>query len=189
MGRVIASLITERYLEDVMARAAVDELLYMMDEAFDPERGHDGQSLLPNLVTVSEEAWCERPAGGSRSIRDIVLHVGACKYVYDNYAFGDATLRFDSRLVDPWPGTEPHMAEVIEWLWGGHRRVRHHVAELEDEQLAAVRKASWGGEYPTRWLINVMIQHDLYHAGEINHIRSLLLRDDRWAWERELALS
>jgi hypothetical protein len=28
-----------------------------------------------------------------------------------------------------------------------------------------------------------MIQHDLYHAGEINHIRALRQRNDRWAWE------
>ena len=30
----------------------------------------------------------------------------------------------------------------------------------------------------TRWIISVMITHDLYHAGEINHIRCLSQRDD-----------
>jgi hypothetical protein len=28
-----------------------------------------------------------------------------------------------------------------------------------------------------------MIQHDLYHAGEINHLRSLHRRADRWAYD------
>jgi hypothetical protein len=34
-----------------------------------------------------------------------------------------------------------------------------------------------------------MMQHDLYHAGEINHIRSLLSGDDRWLFERETSAS
>jgi len=40
-----------------------------------------------------------------------------------------------------------------------------------------------GEEYETRWIIAVMIEHDLYHAGEINHIRSLFEGEDSWAWE------
>ena len=29
-----------------------------------------------------------------------------------------------------------------------------------------------------------MIDHDLYHAGEINHIRTVRQGNDRWAWQR-----
>jgi uncharacterized damage-inducible protein DinB len=180
---------THRHPEGHMARAAVEELLYVMDQAFDAPGEGQWESLLPNLADVSDDAWREVPPGASRSIRDIVLHIGACKYVYDNHAFGDAALSWDSKLVNPWPDTEPHMTEVVEWLQGGHRRLRHHIADLVDEDLEVPRRASWGQDYPTRWLINKMIQHDLYHAGEINHIRSLLTRDDSWAWEREPALS
>jgi hypothetical protein len=31
----------------------------------------------------------------------------------------------------------------------------------------------------------VMIEHDIYHAGEINHLRSLHHGDDRWAHEKQ----
>ena len=44
---------------------------------------------------------------------------------------------------------------------------------------------NWGEMKETRWIITVMIQHDLYHAGEINHIRSLRQQSDRWAHEAE----
>jgi len=30
-----------------------------------------------------------------------------------------------------------------------------------------------------------MITHDLFHAGEINHIRALHHEDDRWEWETD----
>jgi hypothetical protein len=36
------------------------------------------------------------------------------------------------------------------------------------------------GASSRRW-----IEHDIYHAGEINHIRSLLPRVDRWAYAGE----
>ena len=29
-----------------------------------------------------------------------------------------------------------------------------------------------------------MIGHDFYHAGEINHLRSMLGTDDRWRWQQ-----
>jgi hypothetical protein len=32
----------------------------------------------------------------------------------------------------------------------------------------------------TRWLIAVTIEHDLYHSGEINLIRSLCGRETEW---------
>lgn len=173
-----------------MSGSAVDAMLYMLDEAFDPPNARpSNQSLLPNLGAVSDEVWCTVPPGGSRSIKEVALHVGSCKYVYDNYAFGDASLTWQSKLVSPWPDSDPHPAEVIDWIRAGHRRFRHHVAELVDSDLDIPRKANWGIEYPTRWLINVIVQHDLYHAGEINHIRSLLTGDDRWAHDRELSLA
>ena len=30
----------------------------------------------------------------------------------------------------------------------------------------------------------MLLEHDTYHAGEINHIRALLLSDDGWKWAR-----
>jgi len=32
-------------------------------------------------------------------------------------------------------------------------------------------------------LIRIMIAHDFYHAGEINHIRALLHGTDRWPYD------
>lgn len=32
-------------------------------------------------------------------------------------------------------------------------------------------------------IIQIMIGHDYYHAGEINHLRSLLQGNDRWEYE------
>ncbi len=166
-----------------MNRTSIEQLLYLMDEAFE---GNGDHSFLANLRSLQDDDWPWLPPGGGRSIFDLVVHVGECKYVYDNHAFGDGSMRWDR------PGTVPTVergasqAAIIDWLRTGQGKLRSSVASLEEDgELLRERRANWGQSYETRWLINVMIQHDLYHAGEINHIRALRHGNDRWAWEQQ----
>jgi hypothetical protein len=80
------------------APPAISQLLYLLDEAFDATSNE--QSFLGNLRALVPEDWLWVPAGGRRSIRDIVRHVGGCKFMYHDYAFGDATLTWEDPLVD-----------------------------------------------------------------------------------------
>ncbi len=64
----------------------------------------------------------------------------------------------------------------------GQERLRGSIAALDDSELLVPRLTNWGEWKDTRWIIGVMIEHDLYHAGEINHIRSPHQRSDRWAY-------
>jgi hypothetical protein len=74
------------------------------------------------------------------------------------------------------------MQETVDWLKASHARFVDHVRQPSDADLDVPRRANWGELKPTRWLISTILQHDTYHAGEINHIRSLLAEDDRWRW-------
>ncbi len=171
-----------------MSRAGVDALLYLMDEAFRGpgiEESDESQALLPNLATVDEATWRALPPGGARSIEAIALHVGACKVMYDDYAFGSGSLFWDMPEVQPWLEGSAPLAETVPWLERVQARLASHVAELADDaDLERSRRANWGEDRPTRWLIAAMITHDAYHAGEINHLRSILGPDDRWRHEQ-----
>jgi hypothetical protein len=160
---------------------AVSQLLYLLDKAFE---GEDWHSFLTNLRAVESEDWEWIPPGGDRSIREIVQHVGGCKLMYDNHAFGDAALTWEHPLVDG-VGVLATVPSAIEWLQQGHARLRNSLAELADDELLLPRMTNWGELKETRWIIASMIEHDLYHAGEINHIRSLRSRDDRWAYIKQ----
>jgi uncharacterized damage-inducible protein DinB len=163
------------------APPAIAQLLYLLDEAF--EATTNEQSLLGNLHTLVPEDWLWVPAGGHRSIRDIVRHVGGCKFMYHDYAFGGATLTWEDPLVDG-VDTLDSSGSAIAWLRAGQERLRQSIAALEDDaELLRPRLTNWGEREETRWIIAVMIQHDLYHAGEINHLRSLRQGKDRWAYE------
>jgi uncharacterized damage-inducible protein DinB len=170
-----------------IGRGGIEALLGLMDEAFDGggiEASNESQALLTNLATVSGDQWRARPAGVTRTIESIALHVGACKVMYDDYAFDAGALRFGTPAVEPWGADGPApIDDVRAWLRTVHGRLRGHVAALADDaQLDVPRLTNWGEHRPTRWIVAAMITHDAYHAGEINHLRSQLSGDDRWRY-------
>jgi uncharacterized damage-inducible protein DinB len=173
-----------------MPGRAVREVLFLMDEAFAGrgiEESNESQALLTNLATAGEREWRALPSGATRSIESIVLHVGTCKVMYDDYAFGHGTLRWDMPEVQPWQEGSAPMSEGVRWLRESHQRLVDHVAALEDADLDGSRLTNWGERRPTRWIIAALVGHDFYHAGEINHLRSLLGADDRWRWQQTIA--
>ncbi|HEX7196165.1 MAG TPA: DinB family protein [Candidatus Limnocylindria bacterium] len=170
-----------------MPNATVDMLLYLLDEAFEGrgiEESNESQALLTNLATVTESEWRALPPGATRTIESMVLHVGTCKVMYDDYAFGPGTRQWGAPDVQPWQEGEAPMAEALEWLRGAHGAFRDHVSGLTDDDLDAPRLTNWGEPRPTRWIVAAIVGHDFYHAGEINHLRSLLGTDDRWRWQQ-----
>ena len=170
-----------------MPDPSVGALLYLLDEAFEGpglEESNESQALLANLATVDEAIWRTKVPGAVRTIESMVLHVGACKIMYDDYAFGSGTKQWGTPEVEGWVDSAAPMTEAVDWLREAHRSFKEHVAALADDDLDQARMTNWGELRPTRWIVAALIGHDFYHAGEINHLRSLLGTDDRWRWQQ-----
>jgi hypothetical protein len=154
-----------------MSRAEIEQLLYLMDEAF---RDNPWHSLMNNLKNVRDDDWEWLAPDGKRSILHIVQHVGYGKRIYENHAFGDRSMSWDSPT-----GIPATHETAVDWLSDGHEQLRASVVALpNDDELRKRRMAPWGAEANTRWIVSTKIQHDLYHAGEINYIRALHQRND-----------
>jgi hypothetical protein len=163
------------------SHVTLDTLCWLIEDAFE---GVGFLSVFGNFVNIREEDWKTLPLGGGRTIVDILEHVGWCKWMYEDYAFGTASLRGDQPPLIP-PGgasARPH-DELITWLKEGHYKWLASVRALQDDaELERERLTNWGEHLPTRAIIRIMIGHDYYHAGEINHLRSLLQGNDRWEY-------
>ena len=153
------------------SRVAVDTLAWLIEDAFNADPSH---SLLANLHNLRKEDWTAMPAGSGRSIADILEHVGWSKWIYEDYAFGSGALRGDKPPLIPADGA---LSRAIEELLASVR------ALPDDSELDRERLTNWGELLPTRVIIRIMIAHDLYHAGEINHLRATLQSTDRWPYE------
>jgi uncharacterized damage-inducible protein DinB len=164
------------------SRTALETLIWLIEDAFDGDPDH---SLLANLQTLQDEEWTRLPPSGTRSVADVLEHVGWSKWMYEDYALGRASLRGDQPPLIPAGGARSRPPEeLLEWLKEGHRRWLASVRALADDtELDRERLTNWGDLLPTRTILRIMIAHDLYHAGEINHIRALLQGTDRWPYE------
>ena len=163
------------------SRAAIDTLTWLIEQAFqnDPH-----QSLLANLRRLRDEDWTALPTGGRRTVAEILEHVAWAKWMYDDYAFRSASLRGDQPPLVPDGGAASRLrAELLAWLTEGHQRWLTSVRALPaDAELDRQRLTNWGEYLPRRTIIQILIAHDYYHAGEINHIRALLQGDDGWRY-------
>jgi uncharacterized damage-inducible protein DinB len=162
---------------------AIDTFAWLIEEAF---KGDPTQSLLANLRDLQEDDWTALPPGAGRSIADIIEHVGWSKWMYEDYAFGSASLRGDQPPLIPADGarSRPH-AELVAWPTEGHQRWLASVRALaNDSELERERLTNWSDHLKTKVLIRIMIAHDFYHAGEINHLRALLHGTDCWPYEK-----
>jgi uncharacterized damage-inducible protein DinB len=164
------------------SHASIDILVYLIEQAFDRDPSH---SLLANLHDLREEDWTAMPEESGRSIADILEHVGWSKWMYENYAFGSASMRGDQPPLIPEGGARSRpRAELLAWLTEGHRTWLASIRALtDDSELERERLTNWGDWLPTRDIIRIMIAHDFYHAGEINHLRALLQSTDRWPYD------
>jgi uncharacterized damage-inducible protein DinB len=164
------------------SRIAIDTLAWLIEDAFEGDPAH---SMMANLHDLRDEDWTALPAGSGRSIADIVEHVAWAKWMYENYAFGSATMQGDQPPLIPADGarSRPH-DELLKWLIEGHQHWLTSVQALRDDtELDHDRLTNWGDRLPTRVIIRIMIAHDLYHAGEVNHIRALIQGTDGWPYE------
>jgi hypothetical protein len=97
------------------SRTTIETLCWLIEDAFEGDPSH---SLLANLRDLQEEDWTALPQGSSRSIADILEHVGWAKWMYEDYAFGTASMRGDRPPLVPAAGLPlcGHSAMTPNWV-------------------------------------------------------------------------
>jgi uncharacterized damage-inducible protein DinB len=168
------------------SRVEVESLVRLLDHILEEQASEFGwnhwHSLIRNLSTTRNEDWNALPVGAGRTIRELVIHIGRGFLTYGDHAFGGGTRTWGDDAIDGLePGETP--AETITWLRASHGEFRNGLAALTDKDLDTLRPAPWGVTLEIRRLVEIMIQHPLYHIGEINHIRALLQGNDDWDHE------
>jgi uncharacterized damage-inducible protein DinB len=155
---------------------AVAALVRMADSAFDGQHWH---ATIRNLSSLNADDWDWAPPDGERTIRELVRHIGKCKVHFADQLFGDGTRSWE----EPIPAAlhpDGNIEDALAWLREAHKAFRDGIAGLSDADLSTTPSGYWNEPRELQWSIEVMIQHEVYHTGEINHIRALHQGNDFW---------
>ena len=126
-----------------------------------------GPALLELLADVSAEQAASRPVAGAHSIWEIVLHVAAWQG-FAARALEGASMPTDLAEEEDWPpvsdASEEAWRAAVAGLREAGKRLRDALRGLSDEDLERVVP---GREYTFYFLLHGVVQHGLYHAGQI----------------------
>ena len=159
-----------------MSRDVLEHLIWSLEQSFRKKTEH---SLIANLSSVTTDDLDTVVPGGGRTMRDLIIHCAAVKLMHANHAFGDATHTFWTTWDREDPVSEASFEDLLEWLEEAHDVVIDSVQHLNDDhELVVPRPTYWGASWETRRILDAIAVHDVYHAGEINHLRALLHQVD-----------
>jgi uncharacterized damage-inducible protein DinB len=136
-----------------------------LKRAFKGEAWH-GPSVLELLADVTPEQAAAHPIPGAHSIWELALHIRVWE-------------RITLKRIDEWVPIEatpeedwPPVTEFGEHAWKNalnavrlnHEALRETVSRMDDARLSEIVP---GTQYSVYFMLHGVIQHDLYHAGQI----------------------
>jgi uncharacterized damage-inducible protein DinB len=149
----------------------IHRILDQMDRAFSGDAWH-GPSLMTVLDGVSAEDASKHPIRGAHSIWELVHHIGAWNTISQHRLAGENVQITSERDWPPvWEVSETAWKRALENLVESRTRLRESVKQFSDEQLA--QKAT-GPDYSRYVVLHGVVQHDLYHAGQIVMLKKAL---------------
>ncbi|HEY7729073.1 MAG TPA: DinB family protein [Candidatus Eisenbacteria bacterium] len=135
-----------------------------LKRAFEGNAWH-GPALKEVLQGVTAPRAAAKPIAGAHSIWEIVYHVAAWEDVVRRRLAGEPVALTDAEDWPPVRDTgDAAWSSALEGLSRGHQALRRAVSKLSDAKL---KEEVPGMGYSIYHLVHGVIQHDLYHAGQI----------------------
>lgn len=156
-------------VHDRMEGLTDDELFWSpVDKSWTVRQEENGAWFLDYATDDNWPDWRDPQPPPFCTIGHRLGHLGSCKIMYHDYAFGPATGSWGD------PALAPHTAaDGIALFEEGQSRLMSAVAGLNDADLDVERKTNWGTMLPTKQLLWIMIHHDMQHGNEIAVVRDL----------------
>ena len=142
-----------------------------LKRAFEGGAWH-GPSVLEVLKDVTASQATARPLPGAHNIWDLVLHIAAWEDACRRRLEGDRAELSDSEDWRAITDTDEAAWERVKALLiDGHRRLGAAIASTDESRLNEPILPGMPSVYVT---LHGVIQHDLYHAGQIAILKKAL---------------
>jgi uncharacterized damage-inducible protein DinB len=142
----------------------IERIADQLKRAFEGEAWH-GSSVLEIIEGISSQQAAAHPFEGIHSVWEIVLHIAAWERAVLRRLHGD---RAQLPTEEDWPMVAATGDEAWEQsrqaLKQGHDDLRSAIASLDESRLDQPIIEGLASVYVT---LHGIVQHDLYHAGQI----------------------
>jgi len=141
-----------------------ERILGMLKRSFSGDAWH-GDSVMKIVNGITAEQAATKPVAGAHSIWELVQHIAVWEDVVRRRLHGETVLPTPE---EDWPPVRTTDAgawkNLVEKLKSGHAALEKTVADLSDDRLDDIVPAK---DYNVYTMLHGIIQHDLYHAGQI----------------------
>ena len=141
--------------------------------AFNGEAWH-GDSLFEILEGVTAARAAARPIAGAHTIWELVLHVAAWDGAVLQRLGGGAVELSDAENFPPVTDTsEAAWRAALARVRRGHEGLVAAVVSLPDSRLDDMVPGKEGAYYTFYYMLHGVVQHELYHAGQIALLKKM----------------
>lgn len=150
-----------------MATGEIERIMKQMDRAFQGNAWH-GPSVMRILRGITSNQASARLFPGTHTVRELVAHMTAWKRIIARRVSGEVV------RVTPaqdWPSPKGSWADAVTNLGRAHRELVKAVSKLPASRLGA-RVPGKGHDFYIA--LHGMVQHDLYHTGQIALLKKAL---------------
>ena len=161
--------------QEQRATSEVERIREQFRRAFDGDAWH-GPSLLKILEGVTAQQAAAHPIPGAHSIWELSLHIAAWERACKRRLAGDPAQLTDAEDWEPITDTsEAAWENTKQKLIDNHRELLDAIAKVDESRLSELiiknPDVSYSSVYVT---LHGVVQHDLYHAGQIAMLKKAL---------------
>ncbi len=150
----------------------IDRILDQMDRAFSGDAWH-GPPLKSLIDGLPAEDASKHPVESAHSVWEIVQHITAWNTIVRRELVGEVLSITSEQDWPPVPElSEAAWQKAVENLVEAHSRLRAAVQGLREEQLE--ERPSKRTDNSRYVMLHGVVQHDLYHAGQIAVLKKAL---------------
>lgn len=152
----------------------VNQLADTMDNVFNGDPWY-GDSILKQLSEVSFDVANKRPAVINKSIAEILQHMINWRILAIEKMDGDALYEIEMNSTNDWNAVELENQQDWDLLVQKLEDTQDRIIEMiksKDQDFLEQRVP--GRNYSFNFLIEGIIQHDIYHLGQIGLMKRML---------------
>lgn len=132
-----------------------------------------GPSLREALDGLTAEQACAKPIENAHSVWELVNHIIAWEQIARRRLEGESQIEVPDEINFP-PALDTSDAawqETMRSLDASHRSLRDGIKKIDDARL---EETAPGTDYSIYVLLHGVIQHNLYHAGQISLLKKAI---------------